>query len=260
MPERYSLEKAQEEASQMQEKIKSGEATTYSEAEKLIEQQREKPDFFAGLDDKQKGDMLRFFLERHDQEKFAKEVPEREPVQYPGKNPFEVMKSKEALPAKGIMFSLQFKKGYEAVGHVVAYEKLERPSITEHGDRIYLSVQGRDLYFSIENPNYFYKSTEPYNRMSGSSYVPHGFDSMDEVPTSDGGRALVQKKAWGTNLSYGVDNYEDRDMSRVFDEGKLDELKSAIVGALQEKIGLSQVDAERVAGEVVGRMSQKEEK
>lgn len=260
MPERYSLEKAQQEAAQMKEKIKSGEAKTYEEAKKLIDAQRGKPDFFAGLDERQQGDVLRFFLERHDQEKFAKEVPEGEPVQYPGKNPFEVMKSKEALPAKGIMFSLQFKKGYEGVGHVVAYEKLERPSITEHGDRIYLSVQGRDLYFSIENPNYFYKSTEPYNRMSGSSYVPHGFDSMDEVPTSGGGRALVQKKAWGTNLSYSVDSYEDKDFSRVLDEGKLDELKSTISGALQEKVGLPQADAERVAGEVVGRMAQKEEK
>ena len=38
-PERYSLEKATEEASQMQEKIKSGEAKTYDEAEKLIEEQ-----------------------------------------------------------------------------------------------------------------------------------------------------------------------------------------------------------------------------
>ena len=260
MPERYSLEKAQKEASQMQEKIKSGEATTYNEAEKLIEQQREKPDFFADLDDKQRGDMLRFFLEKHDQEKFAKEVPEREPVQYPGKNPFEVMKAKEALPEKGIMFSLQFKGGYEGVGHVVAYEKLERPSITEHGDRIYLSVQGRDLYFSIENPNYFYKSEEPYNRMSGSSYVPHGFDSLDQIPTSDGGRALVQKKAWGTNLSYSVDSHEDRDFTRVLDEGKLDELKSTIASAIQEKIGLPQADAERVAGEVVDRMAKQEEK
>ncbi|MEW6610347.1 MAG: hypothetical protein AB1352_01800 [Patescibacteria group bacterium] len=259
-PERYSFEKAQEEASQMQEKIKSGEAATYDEAEKLIEEQREKPDFFAGLDDRQRDDLLRFFLEKHDQEKFAKEVPEREPIQYPGKNPFEVMKSKEALPEKGMIFSLQFKGGYEGVGHVVAYEKLERPSITEHGDRIYLSVQGRDLYFSIENPNYFYKSTEPYNRMSGSSYVPHGFDRLDAIPTSDGGRALVQKKAWGTNLSYSIDSYEDRDFSRVLDEGKLDELQSTIVGALQEKIGLSQADAERVASEVVGRMAQKEEK
>lgn len=36
-PERYSPEKAMEEASQMQEKIKSGEAKTYDEAEKLVE-------------------------------------------------------------------------------------------------------------------------------------------------------------------------------------------------------------------------------
>lgn len=260
MPERYSLEKAQQEAAQIQEKIKSGEAKTYEEAEKLIDAQREKPDFFAGLDKRQQENVWRFLLEKHDQEKFAKEVPEGEPVQYPGKNPFEVMRAKETLPAKGIMFSLKFKKGYEGVGHVVAYEKLERSSIAEHGDRIHLSVQGRDLYFSIENRNYFYKSTDPYNRVSRSSYVPHGFDGMDEVPTSDGGRALVQKKAWGTNLSYSVDSYEDRNFTRVLDEDKLDELKSTISGALQEKVGLSQSDAERVAGEVVGRMAQKEEK
>lgn len=170
------------------------------------------------------------------------------------------MKSKEELPAKGIIFSLQFKKGYEGVGHVVAYEKLESPSMTEQGERIYLSVQGRDLYFSIENPNYYFKSVEPYNRMSSSSYVPHGFDRLDKISTSDGGRALVQKKAWRTSLYYGIDSHEDSDFSRVLDEGKLDELKSTIVGALKEQVGLSQADAERVAGEVVGRMTQKEEK
>ncbi|HEY4497990.1 MAG TPA: hypothetical protein VJC20_04555 [Candidatus Paceibacterota bacterium] len=243
----------------MQEKIKSGEAKTYDEAEKLIEEQRGKPDFFAGLDDKQRGDMLRFFLEKHDQGKFAKETPEGEPREYSGKNPFEVMKSGEKLPEKGIMFSLQFSKGYEGVGHVVVYDKLERPSITEGGDRIHLSVQGRDLYFSIENPKYFYKSTEPYNRMSESSYVPHGFDSLDTIPTTEGGRALVQKKAWNTNLSYSVDNYEDRDFPRVFEENQLDQLHSTITGALQEKIGLSQTDAERVAGEVIERLSRQED-
>ena len=114
-PERYSPEEAIKEASKMQEKIKSGEAKTYDEAEKLVEEQRKKPDFFDGLDDRQRGDMLRFFLEKHDQEKFAKETPESEPRQYSGKNPFEIMKSGEKLPEKGIMFSLQFSKGYEGV-------------------------------------------------------------------------------------------------------------------------------------------------
>src|SRR3989344_7496491 len=124
-PERYSLEEATKEASRMQEKIKSGKAKTYGEAEKLIEKQRGKPVFIAGLDDRQRGDMLRLFLERHDQKKFAKETLESEPREYSGKNPFEVMKSGEGLPEKGIMFSLQFSKGYEGVGHVVVYDQLE---------------------------------------------------------------------------------------------------------------------------------------
>ena len=95
--------------------------------------------------------------------------------------------------------------------------------------------------------------------MSQSSYVPHGFDSLDTIPTAEGGRALVQKKAWKTNLDYSVDNHEDRDFPRVFEENQLDQLRSTIAGALQEKIGLSQQDAERVASEVIERLSRQEE-
>lgn len=75
--ERYSPEEAIKEASQMREKIKSGEAKTYEDAEKLIDEQRKKSDFFAGLDDRQRGDILRFFLEQHDQKNSPKKFQKK---------------------------------------------------------------------------------------------------------------------------------------------------------------------------------------
>ncbi len=255
--ERYTPDRAMEEASQMKEKINSGEATTYEEAERLIEQQKGKGDLLSGLDRKQLNTVMQHFCEEHDQNKFAREVVERE-TQYPGRDPFEVMESEGKLPDEGIIFKFRFVKGYEGVGYVFSFDKLDKAEMSGD-DRIILSgAQGRQLNFGIENPNYFFKSTEPSARTTLTSYMPVGFDDLEILSTSDDGRALIGKKAWGGGTwGLNVDRGKDEWFSRIFAKDQLDELGFTITNVLQNKIGLSLDDIKRITDNITGKFAAK---
>ena len=64
--------------------------------------------------------------------------------------------------------------------------------------RVHFGIKGGDSHtIAYENPEFPNKDTEPFDRMSPTSYTGLGFDSTDIIPLSNGGRLLDEKTAIG---------------------------------------------------------------
>ena len=202
--------------------------------------------------------MMQFFREKINKNLHEKQVEQKEFL-YPGIDPFEALKSKEELPKEGIIFNLKFTEGFEAVGNVIVYDNLESAEFDESENYLHFSIDGKTLYFGIENPESTSKDVEPYNRMSPSSYIPLGFENLDKIKLKSESRLLLEESLEGVGLSARLDN-SDTQFSRVFERKQIDDLGKTIAASIQQKLGLSEQDAIEVATEVVYKVFDAEKK
>lgn len=221
----------------------------------------------------QHGQALRFFLEKHDQGKFRREVDSK--AEIPGQDPFDIILSGEELPQKGILVSAKAAKGFEAVVDIYAYDNIRGVDLNDSRPkydqvRMYVNFESegefRELSLAYENPNYFYKDKPPYDRMSPTSYIGYGFDSLDTHNLSDGGRLLIQKKANETGgLSTSFDRFEkdlepdspNREVLRLFSEGDINGAAGAVETIMAKVVGANQQDAELISGQVKTKLGEK---
>ena len=185
-----------------------------------------------------------------DKELHKKDVEQKEFV-YPGSDPFEVLKSKEKFPSEGMIFNLKFSEGYEAVGMVVLYDQLEKAEFSENSDKyLNFSIEGKTLYFAIDNAKSSSATTKPYDRMSPSSYLPLDFEGLEQKKFESDFRLLLGKKPQGAGLSARLDNFPDQQFSRIFEKDSLDGLGQTIAATLQQKLGMNEKEAIDTAAEV----------
>lgn len=218
------------------------------------------------LTPEQHGQALRFFLEKHDQGKFRREVDSS--AEIPGQDPFDIVLSGKKLPDKGILVSAKTAKGFEAVVEVYEYDNIRgvkiedsRPKYDEV--RMYVDFeskgQSRQLALAYENPSYFFKDRPPSDRMSPTSYIGYGFDSLDSHSLSDGGRLLIQKEAGKIGgLFTSFDRFErdlesdnpTREVLRLFSEGDVSGATGAVEAVMAKLVGTNQQDAELISSQV----------
>lgn len=177
-----------------------------------------------GLTPEQMGRSLQFFLERHDQQKYRSERQIEDAVQIPGKDPFEIALTGEQLPQKGILVHAEVAKGYEGVISVYEYDGLEvklddqklkgYDQIRMHAN--FASTTEHQLAY--QNPNDFYRNTQPYERMSPTSYMGVGFDQLEGTDFSDGGRLLVTRRPH--NMAGGLGTSFDRSERELTSESR----------------------------------------
>jgi hypothetical protein len=177
-----------------------------------------------GLTPEQMGQVLRFQLERHDQQKYGSERQIEDAAQIPGKDPFEIALTGKQLPQRGILVHAEVAKGYEGIISVYEYDGLEvklddqRPKgydqIRMHAD--FASTTEHQLAY--QNPNDFYRNTQPYERMSPTSYMGVGFDQLEGTDLSDGGRLLITRQPH--NMTGGLFTSFDRSERELVPESR----------------------------------------
>ncbi len=222
------------------------------------------------LTPEQHGQVLRFFFERRGQGKFRREVDSA--AEIPGQDPFDIVLSGKKLPDKGILVSAKVAKGFEAVVQVYEYDNLRGVTIEDSRPkydqvRMYVAFdskgQSRELALAYENPNYFFKTRPPYDRMSPTSYIGYGFDSLDIHNLSDGGRLLIQKKAGKTGyLLTSFDRFErdtepdnpTREVLRLFNVGDVNGVAGAVEAVMVKLVGVNQQDAELISSQVKAKL------
>lgn len=223
------------------------------------------------LTPEQMGDASSFFLEKHDQEKYGAERPQIDgAVPILGQDPFEIALRSEQLPQRGLLVHAEVAKGYEGVISVYDYKGLkvslndQRP---EGYDQIRMHADfgpTKELQLAYENPNYFYKHTEPYNRMSVTSYMGVGFGELDITYLSDDGRLLVAKRQFNMaeGLSTSFDRSErelgeesrQREVLALFDEGDYEGAMEAVRTVMSKLIGMTPEDVEQAIQQVKGKL------
>jgi hypothetical protein len=225
------------------------------------------------LDERQLGQALGFALEKHDQGKYSKEVDGA--AEIPGQDPFEIVLSGEQLPPKGIFVSTKVAKGYEGVVKVLEYDKLGKVDVSDSRPkydqvRMYASIESegeaRELDMAYENPDYFFKSKQPYNRTTPTSYINVGFDALDVHELSDGGRLLIEqqaKQAGSTFTSFDRSEKElepdsaTREVLRVFNPGDFEGVSETVETVMTKLVGVQEEDAKFISSEVRKKLEAK---
>jgi len=222
------------------------------------------------LTPEQHGQALRFFLEKHDQGKFRREVDSA--AEIPGQDPFDIVLAGKKLPDRGILVSAKAAKGFEAVVQVYEYDNIRSVKVEDSRPkydqvRMYVDFdskgESRELALAYENPSYFFKDRPPYDRMSPTSYIGYGFDSLDTHNLSDGGRLLIQKKADKIGgLFTSFDRFErdlepdnpNREVLRLFNEGDINGVAGAVEAVMAKVVGANQQDAGLISSQVRAKL------
>lgn len=151
----------------------------------------------------------------------------------------------EEIPEEGWLVTSHIAPGYGGKITVYRYGKgqieFKPPSDSreKYGEvRVHFGIKGGYGHtLAYENPEFPNKDTEPYDRVSPTSYTGLGFDRTDIVPLSNGGRLLDEKGAMG---EHGLNLFTSMDW-RDFDRGSMREHSSDFpvnrVVADQEALG-----------------------
>ena len=220
------------------------------------------------LTPEQRGELLRMLLEGHDQKQFARKTDASAKV--PGKDAIETVLNGEKLPEQGILVHAEVKKGYEGVVSIYCYDKIEKTDISDSRpkyDEVRMHVSfgsGKELVMAYENPNYFYKNREPFDRMQTTSYIGFTFNDLDIIDLSDHGRLLVLKEAsensYGSSTSFDRrfedvnDDHDGREILVVFDKDDYVGACEAVYIIMSKLIGANDQDAELITQEVGKRL------
>lgn len=167
----------------------------------------------------------------------------------------DVFKVKEKELHDGILLESHFDKGYCGTVYIYPFEALSispTPQPTE-GSRVHLSLQGKEWCGAFENSSYGFKTKQPYNRGSQTTYLGHDFSILDIIPTRDGGRFLSLKKLMGAPSSTSVDYYPDREKAMLYPASDL-EVFSQGLGTILELTGVPPLDVPEVQRDVFSKL------
>lgn len=164
----------------------------------------------------------------------------------------------------GKIESYRYDEGGLQVSTSTDTEKLVS-SLENYGSaRLYMDfISGKSLVHTAgyENPDYPFKDKQPYER-GIVNYLGYGFDDLDVLKVSNGGRILSLKKPYSVNLFTGID-YVDlnkdsvRQYSPAVDINRVTEDPEELVTIaehLASGMGLSAEDSANFANASVGRI------
>lgn len=182
----------------------------------------------------------------------------------------------EDIPKSGWMVTSNVTPGYAGRIDIYRYKEgqleFKEPSDSRerHGEvRVHFGVNGGDRHtLAYENAAFPNKDTEPYDRMSPTSYTGLSFSDTDIVPLSNGGRLLDQKAAMGTypngiNLFTSMD-WRDfgrdtmREHSSDFPVNRVASSQaelSQVLGGIGQGMGLGPEDIDTMLGTVDQKIS-----
>lgn len=165
---------------------------------------------------------------------------------------FETLRDGDKLPEKGLLFYLKFLNGKShGVGRVILYNKVEKTTYLEKESRAELSLGGKSVYFGIEDPNYQFRATEPYNRSEQESYIPITAGKLQVMETFNDGRIFIQEQPSSAVQHFIITDVSEK-LSRIkelvmlFKLDNLRRFKNTFIFLLQDKTLLSNTDAEYV--------------
>lgn len=161
----------------------------------------------------------------------------------------------------GILTSAHFDKGYCGVLNISSFEALKLQSVPkkEKGSRVYFDVRGQEWIGGFENPNYAFKNKQLFNRGSQSTYMGMGFDSLDILLTSDGGRFFSAKESYASNTFTSADYCPDRKLTIVRPSTDLEEF-SQDLGTMVELMGVPPVDVNKIRREIFNKLGHDSER
>lgn len=119
--------------------------------------------------------------------------------------------------------------------------------------RVHFNVNGGKYWSGGQEPiGYKYPDLQPYNRSGQMTYIPHGFDRLDIIPTAWGGRFLSLNKAWPTcSTSTSADQYPEREEAVIVSDQK--ELKRYLLSLLW-KMGVPLWNIFKVRKDIVSKL------
>lgn len=193
----------------------------------------------------------------------------------PGLDPIDLLLQGEKLPQSGILVNAKIAKGYKGVINIYEYDGGENPVRTKINDyrpesdniEMHFTVlhgSVSETHVTYENPNYFYKTTEPGMRNTPTSYLSSEFRSLDVIPLSDGGRLFITKVP---NISTGIStefHRKDDELSpqsptrnvvRLFDSGDYQAVIENVGAIFTKLIGIAQQDIDTTTTQLMGKLA-----
>ncbi len=171
---------------------------------------------------------------------------------------FETLRDGDKIPENGILFHLKFLSGKShGVGRVILYDGVEKQSYLDRESRAELSLRGKTVYFGIEDPQYQFRATEPYNRTEQESYIPITAGKLQVMETFNDGRIFIQEQPTSAVQHFIINDLSEKlsrikELAMIFESGNLKSFKSTFTFILQDKTLLSPSDAE-YAYEVISK-------
>ncbi len=176
----------------------------------------------------------------------------------------------EDIPKSGWLVNSHIAPGYGGKIDIYRYEegqldfKPADDNREKYGEvRVHFGIKGGDSHtIAYENPAFPNPTTEPYDRMSPTSYTGLSFGSTDIISLSNGGRLLDEKKAMGShpngiNLFTSMDwrEFDDsmREHSSDFPVNRVTADQSeltSILSGLGEGMGLGSQDIQTMLGTI----------
>lgn len=165
---------------------------------------------------------------------------------------FETLRDGDKIPEKGLLFYLKFLSGKShGVGRVILYDNVEKINYSKTESRAELALGGKSVYFGIEDPNYQFRATEPYNRSEQESYIPITAGKLQVMETFNDGRIFIQEQPTRAIQHFIINDLLEKfshikEFAVIFELNNLKKFKNTFIFLLQDKILLSISDAEYV--------------
>ena len=123
----------------------------------------------------------------------------------------------------------------------------------QEGERVYFEVAGGRFWSGGQEPRgYQHREIEPYNRMRPFTYIPHGYDVLDILPTFHGGRFLSLKKSWPTCTTFAsTDQYPKREKAVILRDRR--ELK-IYLNVILLKMGVPLWNLQKIKKDIVAKL------
>lgn len=225
-----------------------------------------------GYNSKDQQTLVQHTAERHsseDTEASARERGLSALKKIPGTDPVlaVVDNRPQDIPESGWLITSHIVPGYGGKMDIYRYEEGQltinpptKDNREEYGEaRVHFDIDGHSSHtLAYENPNFPNKDTEPFNRMSQSSYTGLSFGATDIVPLSNGGRLLDEAAPFDKGSRRGISTSMDwRDLdSKYASEFPINRIVSdqrdiePILMALGDGMGLETQDIETLTATI----------
>lgn len=166
---------------------------------------------------------------------------------------FETLRDGDKIPDAGIFFHLKFLNGKShGIGRIILYNNVEKTHYSEKENRADLLLNGKTVYFGIEDPHYQFRATEPYNRTEQESYIPITAGKLQVMETFNDGRIFIQENPISAPQHFIINDLSEKqsrikEMAILFKLDDLKSFKSVFSFILQDKTLLSVSDADYVS-------------